>query len=249
RTRAHPASRRRLEPPARVGAKPHGCSSRRLPVRESLSSIRWKREDSVRRERNNRPIPTDAPIAQGRLHSHFASTSRVFATGRSGGYSKLPGEDFSVTVASESAPRPLTPYRSQAKIGLPPDRPNALRTGAKRGRLGGGHLERCAAPAVPRPTASCPARQCVPQQWRRRVRKAGALHHHLVKRIFHDALRVRFLETGNNFPRRRLLDYRVHRQPVVVAESRDGRPFEGRQDGQDRSQVFLPDIEHQADAV
>src|SRR5450759_3781715 len=48
-------------------------------------------------------------------------------------------------------------------------------------------------------------------------------HDDLVQRIFDDALRSRALQQGNQVANRSLVDNRVHRDPVGVAERGDGR--------------------------
>ena len=78
---------------------------------------------------------------------------------------------------------------------------------------------------------------------------AGATEHDLVERVLHDALGPGCFQLRDEIAHRPLFDDRVDRHPLVVAQRRDRRPLERRQQRQDRAEIGPPHVEHQADAA
>ena len=70
--------------------------------------------------------------------------------------------------------------------------------------------------------------QCASHHDRRGRASDGSSQHDLVEGIFDDPLGARGLEPRNQVADRPLLDDRIHRHPLVVAQRRDGRPLERR---------------------
>ena len=86
---------------------------------------------------------------------------------------------------------------------------------------------------LPRSRRDRAVERAPPSPVRRRFDSDRASHHDLVERIFHDALRAGPLQAWDQIPDRPLLDDRVDRDPLGVAQRRDRRPLQRRQQRQD----------------
>jgi len=75
------------------------------------------------------------------------------------------------------------------------------------------------------------------------------LHHDLVERELHDALRAGFLEARDDVPHDVLLEDRVHGPPFSVAEVRNGGCAQGGEHLEDGVEIGRLHVEHEADLV
>src|SRR6185312_9386930 len=74
-------------------------------------------------------------------------------------------------------------------------------------------------------------------------------HHDLVERVLDDALSPGGLETWNQIADRPFLDDRIDGHPLVIAERRDRRPLERRQQREHGIEIPAPDIQHDSDTA
>ena len=99
-----------------------------------------------------------------------------------------------------------------------------------------------------------------PRRWRRRCEscpdptlpsRSPVTHHSTILLSGYSTMpwRARGLEPRDQIADRALLDDRVDRDPLVVAQRRDRRPLQRRQQREHASQIVAPHVQHQADAA
>ncbi len=228
KTRARPGALQRPVSLTLDAETPLGRPSRRRLALESPSSAGLMAGGSGRQERSIPPNRAGAPTDRASGPAWHVPIRWVFATGRS----------------CESWP-PLLPARRVVRAGMPPariasrvpkraknlwnlNRPSARRTGAKRDHRFASHLEQCGALAARARPAFDRAARVSARTARRRGLRESASDHHLVQGILNNALGIRSLQAGNNFPGRRLFDDCVHRHPSLVAQRGNGGLLQGR---------------------